>query len=116
MEAADQRRQHVAIGGVVVVARPMEIGGHQADRIKAVLDAQRLFPDRLLGELRVDAATAQEQQPPHPRALGRFDHLGLDLEVLQQKVRWVAAVGLDAADFCGGEYHHRGLMFAAGRG
>ncbi len=41
MEAAVQRRQHVAVGGVVVIARPIEIGGHQTDRIKAVLDAQR---------------------------------------------------------------------------
>jgi hypothetical protein len=42
MEAADQRRQHVAVGGVLVVARPVEVGGHQADRIKAVLAPQRL--------------------------------------------------------------------------
>ena len=32
VETADQRRQHVAVGGVVVVARPIQIGG-----IKAVL-------------------------------------------------------------------------------
>jgi hypothetical protein len=39
--------------------------------------------------------------------------MGLDLEVLQQKVRRVAAVDLDAADFCGGERHHRGLVLLA---
>ncbi len=80
MEAADQRRQDVAVGGVVVVARPIEIGGHEADRIAAMLLAQRLaeldagdlgdrvplirrfqrsskqylLTDRLLGELRVE--------------------------------------------------------------
>ena len=92
METADQGRQHVAIGGVVVVARGIQIGGQllrrrlrlQADGIKAVLPAQRLtqldagdlgdrvplvgglqrageqrfLADRLLGELRVDAAAA----------------------------------------------------------
>ena len=113
MEAADQRRQHMAVGGVVVFARPVKVGGQllrrrlrlQADRIQAVLlvqrlaqfDAgdlgdrvpligglqrsgeQRLFSDRLLSELRVNAAAAQEQQPPHSRAPGRFDHMGLDL-------------------------------------
>ena len=50
VEAADQCRQHVAIGGVVIVARAIQIGGQllrrrlrlQADRIKAVLPAHRL--------------------------------------------------------------------------
>jgi len=57
---------------------------------------QCIFADPLLGELRVDGAADQKQQTPHPRAPGRFDHMGLDLEVLQQKVRRLAAVGLDA--------------------
>ena len=83
----------------------------QADGIKAVLPAQRLtqldagdlgdrvplvgglerageqrfFADRLLGELRVDAAAAQKQQAPHPGAPGRFDHMVLNLEIVQQE-------------------------------
>ena len=95
----------------------------QADGIKAVLPAQRLtqldagdfgdriplvrglqrageqslLADRLLGELGVDAAAAQKQQAPHPRAPGRFDHVGLDLEVVEQEISGVAVVGLDAA-------------------
>ncbi len=109
VEAADQCWQYVAVGGVVVVARPIEIGGHQADGIKAVLppqcltqlDAgdlgdripligglqgpgeQRFLADRLLGELGVDAAAAQKQQAAHAAAPGRFDHIGLDLEVVE---------------------------------
>ena len=81
----------MAIFRVVVVAWPVEVGGHQADRIKAVLLAQRvaeldpsdfgngipfigrlklasergLLFDRLLRELRVYAAAAQEQQTLH---------------------------------------------------
>lgn len=31
----------MAVFGVVVVARAIEVAGHQADRIKAVLQAQR---------------------------------------------------------------------------
>jgi hypothetical protein len=42
MEAADQGSHHMAVRGVVVITGPIEIGGHQADRIKAVLPAQRL--------------------------------------------------------------------------
>ncbi len=108
----------------------------QADCIKAVLDSQRfaqldagdlgdripligglqrsgeqrLFPDRQLGELRVDAAAAQKQQPPHPRAPGSFDHMGLDLQVLQQKVGRVAAIGLNTAQLGGGEHYQCGLV------
>ncbi len=145
VEAADQRRQHVAVGGVVVVARAIQIGGKllrrrlrlQSDRIKPcwrrsashslmpVILAiavplvgglqrpreQRLLADRVLGELRVDAAAAQKQHPPHPRAAARFDHLGLDLEVLQQKDRRIAAVCLDAAHLRGCAHHHGGLVF-----
>ena len=131
VETEDQGRQHVAVGGVVIVARAIEVGGQllrrrlrlQADGIKVVLPAQRLtqldagdlgdriplvrglerpgeqrfLADRLLGELRVDAAAAQKQQAPHPGAPGRFDHVGLDLEVVEQEISWIAVVGLDAA-------------------
>ena len=76
----------------------MEIGGRllrrrlrlQADRIEAVLAAQRFFLDRLLGELRVNAAAPKRQQVPHPGTPGRFDHVGLDFEVLQQIERRAA--------------------------
>ena len=40
MEATNQRRQYMAVIRVVVVARPVEVSGHQADRIKAMLLAQ----------------------------------------------------------------------------
>ena len=124
--------------GMIVIAWPIEVGGHQADRIKAMLLAQsfaeldagnlgdriplirglkrpseqRLLLDRLLGELRVDAAAAQKQQPPHPRAPGRFDHIGLDLEVLQQKISRVGVVGVDTSHFRSSQHHHRRLVFA----
>ena len=37
MEAANKGWHYMAAAWVIVVARPIEIGGHQADRIKAVL-------------------------------------------------------------------------------
>ena len=131
VETANKDRQHVAVGGVIVVARAIQIGGQlhlrrlriQSDGIKTVLPAQRLtqldagdlgdriprvgglqgpgeqrlLADRLLSELGVDAAAAQKQQTPHPGAPGRFDHIGLDLEVVEQEISGVAVVGLDAA-------------------
>ena len=126
----------MGVGVLVVVAWPIQIRGHQADRIKAVLapqrlaqrDAcdlgdgvtrfgwlkcsceQRLFPDRLLGEFRVDAAATQKQQTPHARAARCFDNMDLDLEVLQQEVRRVAAIGRDATHLRGGKNHHSGLV------
>ena len=138
--------QHVAVGGVIVVARAVEIGGQllrrrlrlQADGIKAVLQPQRLaeldagdfgdripligglqgpgeqrfLADRLLGELGVDAAATQKQQAPQSGAPGRFDHVGLDLEVVEQEIRGVAVVGLDAAHLSRSEHHHRGSVLA----
>ena len=108
MEAADEGGQHMAAGGVIVVARPVEIGGHQADGIKAVLapqgfrelDAgnfgdgvplvgwlqstgeQCFLADRLRGEFGVYAAAAEKQQPAGAGLPGRFHHLGLEAEVL----------------------------------
>ena len=121
----DQGLQHVAIGG------------HQADGIKAMLPAQRLkqldagnlgdrvplirglqrrgdqrfFADRLLSEFRVDAAATQKGLEPHPAAPGRFHHVGLDLEVIEQEISRVGVVGLDAAHpGRRRQHHHRGLV------
>ena len=144
VETTDQRRQHMAVGGVIVVARAIQVGGQlhrrrlrlQADGIKAVLPAQRLtqldagdlgdripligglqgpgeqrfLANRLLGELGVDAAAAQKQQAPHAAAPGRFNHVGLDLEVIEQKISRMSVVGLNAAHLGGRQHHHRGLV------
>ena len=42
MKPTNQGSHHMAIRGVVVITGPIEIGGHQADRIKAVLLPQGL--------------------------------------------------------------------------
>ena len=80
----------MAICGVIVIPGAVEIGGHQADRIKAVLGTQSsaelnsgnlgdgvpligglqgtckkaLLLDRLLGEFGIDAGASEEQKPP----------------------------------------------------
>ena len=51
----------------------------------------------LLGELGVSAAASQKEQAPLAAALGHFNHVGLDLEVIEQEISRVAVVGLDAA-------------------
>ena len=42
MEAADQCRDHMAVGGVIVVVWAIEVGGHDADIVGAVLTVQEL--------------------------------------------------------------------------
>ena len=131
VEAANQGRQHVAVGGVVVVSRAIEVGGQLlrrrlrltqldagdfGDRVPRVRGFQRpgeqcFLADRLLGELGINAAAAQKQQAPHAAAPGRFDHIGLDLEVIQQEISRVGAVGLDATHLSRRQHHHRGLVF-----
>ena len=86
MEATNKCRQHMTIFWVVVISWPIQVGGHQADHIEAMLFAQRfteldscdlgdriafirrlkwpgeerLLLDRLLCKLRVDAAAAKK--------------------------------------------------------
>ena len=126
----------MTIRGVIIVARPVKIRGHQADCVEAVLYAQRfakldpgdlgdsvplirglkraseqrLLFNRLLSKFRIDAATTQKQQTPHTRAPGRFDHMSLDFQVVQQKVCRVAAVGLNTAHLGGSEHDHCGSV------
>ncbi len=92
---------HEAVGVVVVVAKAIQIGGHQADRIEALLAAQglaqlyasdlgecksviyglqrtceqRLLADQLLCELQVDEASAQKHQIPQTAGQVSFDNV-----------------------------------------
>ena len=123
VELADQRRQHMGIGQIEVIPRPVEIGRHQRDGVEAVLapvgltqlDAgdlgdriplvgglqrpgeQAILGHRLGRELGVDAGRAQELQLAHPIAPGGIDHRRLDLQVVAQEIRRIAVVGMDAA-------------------
>ena len=77
---------------------------------------QGLFPNRRLGEPGVDEAAAEKRQPPHAPAPGRFNHVGLDLEVIEQEISWVAVVGLDAAHLGGRAVFQIQLGVAGHRG
>ncbi len=124
VEAADQGGDHVAVLGVVVVARAVEIGRHDAAIVDAILAVvalaeldpgdfrdrvglvggfesageQGVFPHRLPGELRVDARRAEEQQLLHAAAEGGVDDVGLDHQVFVDELGGIGVVGVDAAD------------------
>ena len=127
---AHQCGQHVAVGEVVVVVRAVEVGGHGAHVLAAVLvvvglgelDAgdlgdgirlvgrlqrageQVVLADRLRAVARVDAAGAQEHQALHTGEVGAVDQVGLDQQVLIEEVGAVEVVGVDAPDLgCGDE-------------
>ena len=57
--------------------------------------------DRLLGALLVNAGAYQNQQMLHTAALGRFDHVGLDLEVIQKEICRIGVVGMDTTELHG---------------
>ena len=134
MEFVDHRRQDVRGLQIEIVERPVHVRRHRADEIRAVLppvrlaelDArdlgdgvrfvrrfqrareQRFLVDRLRGELRVDARTAQKQQLAHPGGVGRLDEVVLNFEVIQQEIDREIVVRLDAADLRGGDDHEPG--------
>lgn len=131
VEAADERRDHVAVFRVVVVARAVEIGGHGADGVKAVLRAvglthpdprylgqgvgfvgglqwageQVLLPDGLGAEFGIDAGRAQEKQLFDLVLPGAVDDVVLDLEVLVDELRGIGRIGVYAAH-PGRRQHH----------
>ncbi len=128
---ADQRRQHVRRGQVVVVARPVQVGRHRGKVAGAVLpvvggahlDAgdlrQRIgavgglqlageevvLLDGLRACARIDAARTQEQQPLHLVAPAFVDDVGLHRQVGVDELRGIGFVGEDAADLRRREHH-----------
>ena len=131
VEFADQRRQDMGGFQVEIVVGAVEVGGHDRDvggPVLAVvgvahLDAgdlgdgvgrvggfqrpgeQGVFADRLGGELGVDAGTAEEDQPPDAGQIGLVEDVGLHHQVFVDELAALDVVGVDAADFGGGEKH-----------
>lgn len=127
----DQGRKNVTIDKVVGVIRAVEVAGHEADRIPSILFAevqtefitgdfcqsitlvrrlqracqQILFLDRLRRLARIDAAGAQEAELFDFMQVTLHDHVVLDFEVFQQKLRAMRFVRHDPADFCAREDH-----------
>ncbi len=135
-EPADQCRDDVAVGRMIIVAGTVEVGRHRREEARAVLpviaraqlDAgdlgerigavgrlerpgqQRGLGDRLGGVLGIDAARPEEQQPVDPDAMRRGDHVGLDGEVVADEVGRKRVVGADAADPGGREHDMGGAL------
>ena len=135
VEASKEGRKHVAVFRVVVVARPVQVGGHGADEVASVLVAVGVaelqpsdFGDgvRFVGGLQcageehvfghglrrvfgVDAGTAQKEKLVHARPAAAFNHVRLHEEVVVEEIRFGRVVGVDAAHFGGGQVDVRGL-------
>ena len=131
MEAPDHGRHHVAVLGVEIVERAVEVGGHYRPVVGAVLavvalaqlDAgdlgnciglvgglerageQGLLRHRLLSQARIDAGAPQKQQLVHPVGMRRLDDIGLHHQVVVDEVRRVGTVGVDAPDQGGRQDH-----------
>ena len=120
---ADEGREDVGVGEVEVVAGAVEVGGHGGEVARAVLavvapahlDAGDLgegvgavgglegsgeeagLGHGLGGELGVDAGGAEEEEAVHLGAVGGFDDVALDGEVVADEVGGVSVVGEDSA-------------------
>ena len=136
MKPPQQRRDHMRVLGVEVVARAIQVGGHHAAVITPMLavvaftqlDAgdlgngvglvrgfqrageQRVFTHRLRRHARVDARRTQKQQPLHPGRMRGLDDIGLDHQVVVQKISRIGVVGVDAAHLGRGQHHLADLV------
>ena len=122
MEAPDQRGQHMAVLGMVVVVGAVQVGGHHTDEIGAVLPVEELTVFQpgdfrqgvgLVGFLqsarqqavllhglrrhaRIDAAAPQKLQLFAVVLPGRMDHIHFQYHVLIHEIGQSRLVGLNA--------------------
>ena len=141
VELADEGGQHMAPLELEVVARAVEIRGHQRDGVEAVLLAvglteldagdlgdgvplvgwlqasgeEVLLLHRLRGELRVDAGTAQKLELLAAVLPGRLNDVRLNQKVLAQEVHRVGLVGQDPA-YLGGRHEDKFRLFCREEG
>src|SRR5665213_2738547 len=113
MKAPNERRHHMRRFQIEVIARPVEIRRHQADRRKSVLFAirrrqlqpgnlrdsislarglqrrrqQKFFLDRLRSKLRIQARRSQKHQFLRAILPRRVDHIGLHRQIVVQEFR-----------------------------
>ena len=129
MEAANQGRQDVAVLGMEIITRAVEVGGHDGDEFRAVLpivgfthlDAgdfgdgirfvcwfqvpsqKMFFPHWLGGQFGVDAGGTQKEQSFDAMQIGLVDDVVLDLQVEVDEFSGVAVVGMDATHLGGSQ-------------
>ena len=136
MGLAEESGEDVRGFEVEVVAGSVEVGGHEADGVEAVLLAvglahfdtgdfgdgvplvggfewageKRLFADGLRGETGVDAGGAEKGEFGDVVAPGGVDNVGLDGEVVVNEFGGVEGVSEDSTDFGGGEEDEVGAV------
>src|SRR6266480_2231436 len=101
-----RRYEVAAVLAAVGLAKPD--AGDLGDRIGFVgsLQGSRqqcLLADRLWRLARINAGRAEEQKLLDTRAVCRMDDIGLDQQVVVEKIGWKRIVGVDAAHAAGSE-------------
>src|ERR1700730_7767217 len=114
----------MTILGMVVIARPIQIGGQDGDEITVVLAAiglaqfntgnlcnsipligwlelagqQLVLTDRLFGKFWIDAARTKKQQLTNSNLLASANEIEFDREIVGQKLDWKTVVCQDTTD------------------
>jgi len=122
---------------MIVVAGAIQIGGHGADGVKAILltiglahlDArnfrqsvsiigwfqrpgeQILFLDGLWAQFRINARRAEKQQLFTAVAVGTVNDIVLDLQILVNEFCRICGIGVDAPHLGGSQNHHIWTIF-----
>ena len=126
MEFADQGGQHMGVLQIKIITGSVQVGGHQADGIEAVLlmiglthlnardlghripligglqltGKQMLFLHGLGGKFWINAGGTKEEELLAPALMGCINDVGLDQEIVADKIGRQAVIGMDAADLC----------------
>lgn len=137
VEFADHGGEDVGVLRVEIVAGAVEVGGHGADEAGAELLAVGLaeadagdfgdgvgvvggferageegrFGDGLGGVFGVNAGAAEEEKFFDAGGVGGGDDVVLDLQVIEEEIDGVGAVGVDAADLGGSKDDVVGFLF-----
>ena len=137
VDLADEGGEDVGGVEVEVVEGAVEIRRHPGDEVAAVLarvglaesDAgdfgegvgfvggfegageEGVFADGLVGEFRVDAGAAEEEEFADVELVRGGDEIVLDGEVFEEKFDGLFVVRDNAADFCGGDDDDGGAVF-----
>ncbi len=126
MEFADQGGQDMGVLQIKIISGSVQISGHQADGIKAVLlviglahldtgdfghgipligrlqlaSEEMLFLHGLGSEFWIDAGRTEKKELLAPTLIGCINDVGLDKEIVADKVGRKAVIGMDSADLC----------------
>ena len=130
VEPADERRQHVTGQPIEVVSRSIEVTRHNRNVAAAILlsiglteldpgnfgdrvpfvrrlqraGKQRVFPDRLRREFRIDARRPKEYKAIDPSEMSGVNDIGLNCQIVIDEIRRIGIIGINATDLGSGKY------------